>query len=435
MTANMCARVEVAADPDKLMEDLLEHWRRRTVALEAFEGELRETRAAATLPSEESDVESEASSDASSSTIASEDILMARALIARRPVTLSRSETPAKRRAAWRDRDIESVVDEESDDDEGASLRALLGKAVEETMVRRRQRIERQVARRREVSSARERRDAGRKIARAIRGWHIKRVRKVILVQSACRRWLAGRLVVKIRIRLARAERAMLRWRQTCNVLRQWRASEQVQAAWRGYKTRCLLLKDAERRERVQKRVEAIVTRYLARVERAKQTAAAERIKRVWRSYSRARLLETRCSSVLTIQRVWRGARARKAVRIYRDASSRRVDFEYDLETVDESDFIDDDLVIDDSLSDVFARIQESPPEIAPEDDGSSPIESKSGALLTSDMDASSVSREHHARRRRRFIREQNRRKRRLDLQSNSASRLARFRSSVARSS
>ena len=298
----------------------------------------------------------------------------------------------------------------------------------------RQRRIERQTEREQEMDNARKRRDAGTRITRAVRRWYAMRIRRVIRIQSACRRWLARRKVAMIQSSRTFALGAGRRWRMTCETRRRDRACVRIQRAWRTYRRRVLHRRDAARRQRVQRRVEEIVQGYMRRRERAKHTQAVTKIQRSWRKLIQERLCMRRDAAALDIQRTWRGARARDALRHYRELLARREAIERELRTVDENDFMDVDEV-DSSLIDVFAIIQNSasheralevkdPQRVAP-----SPAETRWDA----NADTSAASGEYYVRRRRRFIRDQKRRAIQRALQCNADSRLARFHSNAAR--
>lgn len=425
--------------PAALLEGLAQNWRRRIVALESFERELRATREEARRSMEGSEVDDVDDMDhddhAATAASAHDDEGARLGRFSGDEARPRRARTPAKRRAsALMERD--GAEDDASDDSEDMSLRALLGHAVNETTSRRNRRIERQAERQQEVDDAFRRRDAGIKIVRAGRRWYARRLRKIIRLQSTCRRWLALRKVAMIQSSRALALKAGRRWRTTCETRRRIRACVRIQQAWRTRKLRNLLRQDAARRHRVQRRVEEIVRQYMERRERAKRTHAVIKIQRTWRAFIRERLLMRQKVAVLDIQRVWRGARARNALRHYRELSARREAIERDLSTVDESDFMDIDEE-ENSLSDVFATIQhsksheralevEDSPQVAP-----ALVETRSGASASADVSVASG--EYYVRHRRRFIRDQKRRLIQRDLQRNADSRLARFRSNVAR--
>ena len=422
-----------ARSPGALIEGLAQSWRRRIVALESFERELRATReeVRCSIEGSGSDVD-EMGQDDFGATVASalEDVGGRSRCSSGNEVRL---RTPVKRR-------MEDLMgraydsDEDSDDSEDASLRALLGRAVQETTMHRQRRIERQTERQQEVDDARKRRDAGTRITRAGRRWYAMRIRRVIRIQSACRRWLARRKVAMIQSSRMFALRAGRRWRMTCETRRRDRACVRIQRAWRTYRLRVLHRRDAARRQRVQRRVEEIVQGYMRRRERAKHTQAVTKIQRSWRKLIQERLYMRQDAAALEIQRIWRGARARDALRHYRELLARREAIERELRMVDENDFMDVEEV-DSSLIDVFAIIQNSasheralevndPQRVAP-----SPAETRSDA----NADTSAASGEYYVRRRRRFIRDQKRRAIQRDLQCNADSRLARFHSNAAR--
>ena len=178
-------------------------------------------------------------------------------------------------------------LDEDAEDD----LRALLGRVVEESMSLRCRRIEKEAERRKAVDSARERRDAAKTLVRAVRRWHRSRVNEIRVVQSLCRRWLCKRRVHTLRCQRTRMSLRFRRWRNVWYKMRRERACTLVQAAWRGYKTRCTLREDAERRTRVRKRVEEIVRQYIVRREHSRRARGAvkiQRASRAWRTLERA---------------------------------------------------------------------------------------------------------------------------------------------------
>lgn len=323
----------------------------------------------------------------------------------------------------------DSDEDMHTDEDD---LRALLGRVVEESMSLRRRRIEKEDERRKAVDSARERRDAARTLVRSIKRWHRSRVNKIRVVQSLCRRWLCKRRVHTLRIQRMRISRAFRRWRDVWYKMRRERACTLVQAAWRGYKTRCALREDAERRARVRKRVEDIVRQYVVRREHSRRARGAVKIQRAWRAWSRVRQRTQRTLAATRIQRVWRGFRARRAVKRYMDDSAKLFDSDAALESADEADFMDDD---DEALTDVLSSIRSSLKANAPTapEKTPTPIEEDASRDVRRGPD-SDAAREHYMRRRRRFLIEQKRRKRREKLHSDSSHRLARFHSTVARS-
>lgn len=436
-----------ARSPADLLEGLAQNWRRRIVALESFERELRATREEARRSIERSgsvddvdDMDRDDHDDHDDHAVTAASALDDEGARARcssgNAARTRRPQTPAKRRANdLMERACDGDKDDESDDSEDVSLRALLGRAVKETTSRRQRRIERQAERQQEVDEAFRRRAAGIKIARAGQRWYARRTRKVIQLQSACRRWLALRKVAMIQSSRAFALKAGRRWRMTCETRRRIRACVRIQQAWRAHKARIRRRRDAARRQRVQRRVEGIVRQYMQRRERAKHTHAAIKIQRSWRAFTRERLVMRQKAAVLDIQRIWRGARARDALRRYRELLACREEIERDLRTIDENDFMDDEQV-DNSLSDVFASIQNSKfyeRALKVEDSSRG---APASAETRSDMseDVSTASGEYYVRRRRRFIRDQKRRSIQRDLQRNADSRLARFRSNVARS-
>ena len=253
---------------ESLFENLCQNWAKRADELARFERELCATREAVQLSSDESDFDTVDKDDRACSRACDEDTRDSSARPRRNESTFC-SEPPAKRRAKQR---IKSFVTEESDADEDTeiSLREILSRAVEDSVALRRRRVEKETERRKIIDTARERRDAGRTIARNLKRWHTRRMRKICVVQSVCRRWLALRRVRAVRDRRERLTRMFWVWRSTLVRARRRRACVRIQSSWRGYATRRALREDKGRRERVKRRVEEIVKRYVQRHERAK---------------------------------------------------------------------------------------------------------------------------------------------------------------------
>ena len=420
---------------ESLFENLCQNWAKRADELARFERELCATREAVQLSSDESDFDTVDKDDRACSRACDEDTRDSSARPRRNESTFC-SEPPAKRRAKQR---IKSFVTEESDADEDTeiSLREILSRAVEDSVALRRRRVEKETERRKIIDTARERRDAGRTIARNLKRWHTRRMRKICVVQSVCRRWLALRRVRAVRDRRERLTRMFWVWCSTLVRARRLRACVRIQSSWRGYATRRSLHEDKVRRERVKRRVEEIVKRYVERHERAKRACAAQQIQRAWRAFIRFSTLRRMNIATLQIQRVWRGARTRKAVRSYRESTARRNAIEFDLESADENDFMDDDDDENAALRDVLDIVTRSTAERIAE-----PIErarattsrARAASARQSDDSASTASREHYNRRHQRHLREQSKRRRREALQTSSTARFAAFRSNVARS-
>ena len=419
---------------ESLFESLCQNWAKRADELARFERELCATREAVRLSSDGSDLDMVEKDTRPCSRACGEDTRDTPARPQRTESTFS-AEPPAKRRAKQR---IKSFVTEESDEDEDTevSLRELLSRAIEESVAVRRRRVEKETERRKIVDTARVRRDAGRTIARSLKRWHTRRMRTICVVQSICRRWLALRRVRAVRDRRERLTRMFWIWRSTLIRARRRRACVRIQSSWRGYATRRALREDKGRRERVKRCVEEIVKRYIQRHERAKRACAAQRIQCAWRAFIRFSTLRRMNAATLQIQRVWRGTRTRRAVRSYRESTARRNAVEFDLESADEDDFMDDDDDENAALRDVFDSVTCSTAErIAESTERARATSSRAPAASARQSDsASTASREHYNRRHKRHIREQSKRRRREALQTSSTARFAAFRSNAARS-
>ncbi len=419
-----------------LFTNLQKSWAKRTVALKAFERTLADANdGSESLESTCASLRDDVTPDRGGIFVGGVEETKRELDVAPRRKLLEsaevRSPSVKQRRISFGIATDESDEDMHTDEDAEDDLRALLGRVVEESMSLRCRRIEKEAERRKAVDSARERRDAAKTLVRAVRRWHRSRVNRIRVVQSLCRRWLCKRRVHTLRCQRTRTSLRFRRWRNVWYEMRRERACTLVQAAWRGYKTRCMLREDTERRNRVRKRVEEIVRQYIVRHEHSRRACGAVKIQRAWRAWSRAWRIERRLSAATHIQRIWRGFRARQALRRYIDDSTKLFDRDAALESADESDFMDDDGEV---LTHVFSSIRSSLKVNAPITPEKTPTPSADASRDVRRGRDSDAAREHYMRRRRRFLIEQKRRKLREKLQTDSAHRLARFHSAAARS-
>ena len=327
--------------------------------------------------------------------------------------------------------DTRFVKDIESDDnaspgggeDAEIKLRAQLEKIMQESTERKYRRVLIEEERRRTIDAARERRDAGRIISRAMKRWHEHRVSAIVVVQTHYRGWVARRFAASLRRKLRIVARIANTWRIKCALSRHIRAATHIQASWRMCIARRIFREAATRRARVQQKVEEIARRYLKRRERSRHERRATQIQRAWRTYARCKQLRMKTFAAMCIQRIWRGARARRSVSQYRRVLARRDSVAFALDSADESDFMDDDVELYD---DVFSMAKNMP--CATVAHVEPPKQSSQGSEQRRRIEERDVvGAQYYARRREQFIRAQKKRMRKADLKSNPNSRLARF--------
>ena len=272
-----------------LFTNLQKSWAKRTVALKAFERTLADANdGSESLESTCASLRDDVTPDRGGIFVGGVEETKRELDVAPRQKLLESAEvrSPSVKQRRISIATDESDEDMHTDEDAEDDLRALLGRVVEESMSLRCRRIEKEAERRKAVDSARERRDAAKTLVRAVRRWHRSRVNKIRVVQSLCRRWLCKRRVHTLRCQRTRMSLRFRRWRNVWYKMRRERACTLVQAAWRGYKTRCTLREDAERRTRVRKRVEEIVRQYIVRREHSRRACGAIKIQRAWRAWS-----------------------------------------------------------------------------------------------------------------------------------------------------
>jgi hypothetical protein len=434
------------ASIESLFTSLFESWGTRIAALELFEREISTTRETMLTSDEADDVVT-----AIIATSSSDETCGIESSEGSSSVAVSSSESPRTSREPIQrsvpliipvivedSRDVEDVDSEyatraDGSEDAEKTLRAHLEKIVEESTKRRHRRVLVEEERRRTIDAARERRDAGRIISRAMKRWYDHRVHACLVVQAHFRGWVARTLSTSLRRKRQIVARMAQTWRAACVRARRIRAATRIQTSWRVYTARQLLRQAAVRRARVQQKVEEITRRYLERRERSRREHRATQIQRAWRTYIRAKRVSVSISAALCIQRIWRGARARRSVLQYRRALARRDAAAFSLDSADESDFmdsIDDDV---DFLDDVFS-IAENMAVTAGD-----LVKTSKSSTRTRDPehsvekgDEEIVGARYYIRRRKQFIRTQKKRQRTEDLKSNPSSRLARFQKSSA---
>jgi hypothetical protein len=174
---------------------------------------------------------------------------------------------------------------------------------------------------------------------------------------------------------------------------------------------------------------------YLERREKARRIAAASTIQRAWKTFIAQRYFGALRRSAFIFQSIWRGARVRRAVRQYRLALGNATRVEIELADADENDFAEIDT---DPLHDVFSNFKsDKKTPLGSTEQPSRERDAPKAFAAISDEDTGQhdAATEYFIRRRKRHLRQQQRRQRSDELKSDPSRRLARFLSNAAKKS